>query len=322
MYKGNGVMKELLRVESVRKYFPAKGGNLLRAVDDVSFSVKEGLVFGLVGESGCGKSTLARLILRLILPTGGKIFFDGLDVVEARGEVLSKIRKGLQIVFQDPFASLNPRRRVIDTIGEALIVNKIVKKGEAKDRVVELLKKVGLNGDSLYKYPHELSGGQRQRVCIARALAVNPKLIVADEPLSALDVSIQAQIINLLEELQKGSQLSYVFISHNLQVIEHFSDVVAVMYLGKIVEFGATEELFEEPLHPYTEALLSAAPKIGVEGKGKKIILEGDIPSPLNIPSGCPFHPRCPKRFEPCDRVVPAFKEVSSERWVSCHLWG
>lgn len=315
-------MKELLRVESVRKYFPAKGGNLLRAVDDVSFSVKEGLVFGLVGESGCGKSTLARLILRLILPTGGKIFFDGLDVVEARGEVLSKIRKGLQIVFQDPFASLNPRRRVIDTIGEALIVNKIVKKGEAKDRVVELLKKVGLNGDSLYKYPHELSGGQRQRVCIARALAVNPKLIVADEPLSALDVSIQAQIINLLEELQKGSQLSYVFISHNLQVIEHFSDVVAVMYLGKIVEFGATEELFEEPLHPYTEALLSAAPKIGVEGKGKKIILEGDIPSPLNIPSGCPFHPRCPKRFEPCDRVVPAFKEVSSERWVSCHLWG
>ncbi len=322
MYKGNGVMKELLRVESVRKYFPAKGGNLLRAVDDVSFSVKEGLVFGLVGESGCGKSTLSRLILRLILPTGGKIFFDGLDVVEARGEVLSKIRKGLQIVFQDPFASLNPRMRVIDTIGEALIVNKIVKKGEAKDRVVELLKKVGLNGDSLYKYPHELSGGQRQRVCIARALAVNPKLIVADEPLSALDVSIQAQIINLLEELQKGSQLSYVFISHNLQVIEHFSDVVAVMYLGKIVEFGATEELFEEPLHPYTEALLSAAPKIGVEGKGKKIILEGDIPSPLNIPSGCPFHPRCPKRFEPCDRVVPAFKEVSSERWVSCHLRG
>jgi len=314
-------MKELLRVESVRKYFPAKGGNLLRAVDDVSFSVKEGLVFGLVGESGCGKSTLARLILRLILPTGGKIFFDGLDVVEARGEVLSKIRKGLQIVFQDPFASLNPRRRVIDTIGEALIVNKIVKKAEAKDRVVELLKRVGLNGDSLYKYPHELSGGQRQRVCIARALAVNPKLIVADEPLSALDVSIQAQIINLLEELQKGSQLSYVFISHNLQVIEHFSDVVAVMYLGKIVEFGATEELFEEPLHPYTEALLSAAPKIGVEGKGKKIILEGDIPSPLNIPSGCPFHPRCPKRFKPCDRLVPAFKEVSSKRWVSCHLW-
>lgn len=315
-------MKELLRLESVRKYFPVKDGNLLRAVDDVSFSVKEGQVFGLVGESGCGKSTLARLILRLILPTGGKILFDGLDVVEAKGEVLSKIRKGLQIVFQDPFASLNPRRRVIDTIGEALIVNKIVKRGEVKDRVVELLKKVGLDGDSLYKYPHELSGGQRQRVCIARALAVDPKLIVADEPLSALDVSIQAQIINLLEELQKGSQLSYVFISHNLQVIEHFSDVVAVMYLGKIVELGATEGLFEEPLHPYTEALLSAVPRAEVGKKTKRIILEGDVPSPLNIPSGCSFHPRCTKRFEPCDKVIPIFKEVRGKRWVSCHLYG
>jgi len=314
-------MREILRVESVRKYFPAKGGRLLRAVDDVSFSVKEGQVFGLVGESGCGKSTLARLILRLILPTGGKIFFDDLDVVEASGAVLSKIRKGLQIVFQDPFASLNPRRRIIDSIGEALIVNKIVKKSEVKDRVVELLKKVGLNGDSLYKYPHELSGGQRQRVCIARALAVNPGLIVADEPLSALDVSIQAQIINLLEELQKDFKLSYIFISHNLQVIEHFSDVVAVMYLGRIVELQATEKLFEEPLHPYTEALLSASPKIGVERKSKVIILEGDVPSPVNIPSGCSFHPRCPKRFEPCDKVIPVLKEVRSEGWVSCHLW-
>jgi len=315
-------MKEILRLESVKKYFLTKGGNILKAVDNVSFSVIEGQVFGVVGESGCGKSTLARLILRLILPTEGKIFFDGADVVEAWGEVLSRIRRGLQIVFQDPLASLNPRRRVLDAVGEALIVNKIVSKREVKDRVVELLKKVGLNGDSLYKYPHELSGGQRQRVCIARALAVNPRLIVADEPLSALDVSIQAQIINLLEDLQKDSQLSYVFISHNLQVIEHFTDIVAVMYLGRIVELQATEKLFEEPLHPYTEALLSAAPKIEVERRGERVILEGDVPSPVNIPSGCSFHPRCPKRFEPCDKVIPAFKEVRSERWVACHLWG
>jgi len=314
-------MRDILKLQSVKKYFPAKGGELLKAVDDVSFSVKEGDIFGVVGESGCGKSTLARLILRLILPTDGKIYFDDLDVIRARGEVLSRIRKGLQIIFQDPFASLNPRKRIIDAIGEAMIVNKIAQKTEIKDRVIELLRKVGLNGDSLYKYPHELSGGQRQRICIARALSVNPKLIVADEPLSALDVSIQAQIINLLEDLQKDSCLSYIFISHNLHVIEHFSDMVAVMYLGRIVEQSPTEEIFKEPLHPYTEALLSAVPIPDVERQRKRIVLEGDVPSPVDVPSGCSFHPRCPKRFKPCDTVAPIFKEVEKERWVSCHLY-
>jgi len=314
-------MKELLKLQGVKKYFKVKGRNFLKAVDGVSFSVREAEVFGLVGESGCGKSTLARLILRLMEPTEGSIFFDNIDVLNARGETLSRIRKSLQIIFQDPLAALNPRKRVIDTIGEALLINRIVKRKEVKELTVELLQKVGLDADSLYKYPHEFSGGQRQRICIARALAVNPKLIVADEPLSALDVSIQAQIINLLEDLQKDSELAYVFVSHNLHVIEHFSDIVAVMYLGKIVEMSKSEELFKEPLHPYTEALLSAVPEPEVDGKPRRIILEGDVPSPVHIPQGCPFHPRCHKRFKPCDTMVPVFKEVEKEKWVSCHLW-
>jgi len=314
-------MKELLRLENVKKYFPVKDNHFLKAVDDVSFAVHEAEVFGLVGESGCGKSTLGKLILRLIEPTGGKIFFDGLDVLNAGGQELSKIRRGLQIIFQDPLASLNPRMRILDTIGEALVVNNIVNRREVKDRVVNLLEKVGLDTDSLYKYSHEFSGGQRQRICIARALAVNPKMIVADEPLSALDVSIQAQIINLLEDLQKDSGLAFVFISHNLLAIEHFSNNVAVMYLGKIVEMSGTDELFKEPMHPYTEALLSAVPKPEVGEKGGRIILEGDVPSPVHIPPGCPFHPRCHKRFEPCDIIVPVYKEAKRNRWVSCHLW-
>lgn len=315
-------MNEFLRLQDVKKYFPAKGGRLLKAVDGVNFSVSAAEVFGLVGESGCGKSTLARLILRLIEPSGGQIFFDGLDVTKARGRDMQKIRRGLQIIFQDSLASLNPRKRVLDAIGEALIINKIVRKREVKDRVVHLLQRVGLDADVLYRYPHEFSGGQRQRICIARALAVNPKLIVADEPLSALDVSIQAQIINLLEELQKENKLAYVFISHNLPAIEHFSDRVGVMYLGRIVEMSRTEELFRGPLHPYTEALLSAVPKLVMGEKGKKIVLEGDVPSPVDIPAGCPFHPRCPKRFDRCSKETPLLKEIRKDRWVSCHLWG
>lgn len=316
-------MREMLRLQSVKKYFPLKGRNFLKAVDDISFSVKESQVFGLVGESGCGKSTVARLSLKLMEPTEGRIFFDDIDVVNARGEALSKIRKGLQIIFQDPLAALNPRKRVIDTVGEALFVNSIVKKRrELKDRVVQLLQKVGLDSDALYKYPHEFSGGQRQRICIARALAVSPKLIVADEPLSALDVSIQAQIINLLDDLRKSSELAYVFISHNLHVIEHFSDIVAVMYLGKIVEMSKTGEIFKEPFHPYTEALLSAVPTPEIDKRAERIVLEGDVPSPVHIPAGCPFHPRCHKRFEPCDTIVPVYKEAKKDRWVSCHLWG
>ena len=312
---------ELLRLENVKKYFPVRGHHFLRAVDDVSFAVHEAEVFGLVGESGCGKSTLGKLILKLMETTAGRIIFDGIDITKARKPELSRIRRGLQIIFQDPLASLNPRIRVLDTIGEALVVNKIVSRTKVKDRVADLLNKVGLNADSLYKYPHEFSGGQRQRICIARALAVNPKMIVADEPLSALDVSIQAQIINLLDGLQKDSGLAFVFISHYLPAIEHFSDNVAVMYLGKIVEMSGTAELFGAPKHPYTEALLSAVPKPDVKGKVGRIILEGDVPSPVHIPPGCPFHPRCPKRFGPCDKEIPDFREVENNRWVSCHLW-
>lgn len=313
--------KELLRLENIKKYFPVKDNNYLKAVDDVSFSVKESEVFGLVGESGCGKSTLAKLILRLIETTDGHIFFDGVDFLKARRQEIKKIRRSLQIIFQDPLASLNPRKRILDAIGEALIINHIVKRSEVRDRVAFLLEKVGLNTDALNKYPHEFSGGQRQRICIARVLAVNPRLIVADEPLSALDVSIQAQIINLLEDLQKESGLAYVFVSHNLLAIKHFSDTVAVMYLGKIVEMSNTSELFAEPMHPYTEALLSAVPKPQVKRDDKRIILEGDVPSPVHIPSGCPFHPRCHRRFAPCDTVVPEYREARNGRWVSCHLW-
>lgn len=312
---------ELLILENVKKYFPVKGKEVLKAVDDVSFSVKEGEVFGLVGESGCGKSTLGRLILKLLEPTGGKIVFNGIDVIKARGKEMSEIRKGLQIIFQDPLASLNPRMRILDAVGEGLIVNNIMKRKDVKDRVVSLLEKVGIGSDSLNKYPHEFSGGQRQRICIARALAVNPRMIVADEPLSALDVSIQAQIINLLEDLQKGAGLSFVFISHNLLAIEHFCSTVAVMYLGKIVEMSPAADLFHEPLHPYTEALLSDVPRPEIGEKAKRIILKGDVPSPVHIPPGCPFHTRCHRRFEPCDKKVPAYKEAKPDRWVSCHLW-
>ena len=314
-------MIELLKLQNIKKYFPIKNGKLLKAVDGVSFSVNESQVFGLVGESGCGKSTLARIIPGLIKPTEGEIYFDDINVTRAKGEALSKIRRGVQIVFQDPLASLNPRRRVIDTVGEAILIHNIVKKNQIKDLVVQLLQRVGLDADALYKYPHEFSGGQRQRICIARALSVNPKLIVADEPLSALDVSIQAQILNLLEELQESSNLAFILITHNLHVIEYFSDIVAVMYLGKIVEMSKTEEIIQKPFHPYTEALLSAMPEPVIDKKSERIILEGDVPSPVDIPSGCPFHPRCHKRFEPCDKIVPVYKEAVKDRWVSCHLW-
>jgi oligopeptide transport system ATP-binding protein len=314
-------MKELLRVQGVKKYFPAKGRSFLKAVDDVSFSISHREIFGLVGESGCGKSTLARLILRLMEPTEGQIFFNGLNVTTADGRELSEVRRGMQIIFQDPLASLNPRMKVMDTIGEALLVNNLVKKGEIKDRVIKLLDMVGLDTDVLYRYPHEFSGGQRQRICIARALAVSPEIIVADEALSALDVSIQAQIMNLLEDLQRDTGMAYLFISHNLLAIEHFSDSVAVMYLGRIVEMSGTEALFKEPMHPYTEALLSSIPRPEIRGDIKRTVLDGDVPSQLAIPPGCPFHPRCPKRFEPCDRKVPEYKEARDRRWVACHLW-
>jgi oligopeptide/dipeptide ABC transporter ATP-binding protein len=314
----------IIDVADLKKYFPVKKGafakqDWLKAVDGVNFSVREGAVFSLVGESGSGKSTVARLILRLITPTSGKIFFQGKDIQALRGDSLREFRKSAQIIFQDPFASLNPRMTVFDTISEPLKIHKLVKRSELKDKVVSLLGSVGLQADVLTRYPHEFSGGQRQRICIARALAVSPKVIVADEPLSALDVSIQAQILNILQELKSQSNISFLFISHELRVVQYFSDEIAVMYLGKIVEYAKTEELFNNPLHPYTIELLSSAPKIKPDGK-KREILKGDVPSPIDIPPGCPFHPRCPKRFDPCDKVVPELKETGG-RLVSCHLF-
>jgi oligopeptide/dipeptide ABC transporter ATP-binding protein len=314
----------IIDVVELRKYFPVKREvfarqEWLKAVDGVDFSVEEGTVFSLVGESGSGKSTVARLILRLIPPTSGNIFFRGKDILELRGKSLLEFRKSVQIIFQDPFASLNPRMTVFDTVSEPLKIHKIVKRSELKDAVVNLLESVGLHADVLNRYPHEFSGGQRQRICIARALAVSPGVIVADEPLSALDVSIQAQILNILQELKRKSNISFFFISHDLRVVRYFSDEVAVMYLGKIVEYSKADELFGNPLHPYTIELLASAPKIKPDGK-KREILKGDVPSPIDIPPGCPFHPRCLKRFEPCDRVIPVLKKTK-DRLVSCHLF-
>jgi oligopeptide/dipeptide ABC transporter ATP-binding protein len=314
----------IIDVVSLGKYFPVKRKAFakqewLKAVDGVTFSIKDGAVFALVGESGSGKSTVARLVLRLIKPTSGKILFRGVDIQTFGGTSLREFRKSVQIIFQDPFASLNPRMTVFDTVSEPLKIHKFCKKAELKDKVVELLNSVGLQHEVLYHYPHEFSGGQRQRICIARALAVSPQVLVADEPLSALDVSIQAQILNILQDLQRQSGISFLFISHDLRVVQYFSDEVAVMYLGKIVERAPTEELFNNPQHPYTGELLTSAPKLKPEAK-KREILKGDVPSPIDIPPGCPFHPRCPKRFDPCNKLVPELKEING-RFVSCHLF-
>ena len=314
----------IIDVADLKKYFPVKRKAFakhewLKAVDDINFSIKDGAVFALVGESGSGKSTVARLVLKLIQPTSGKIVFRGKNIGELKGDSLREFRKSVQIIFQDPFSSLNPRMTVLDTISEPLKIHKVVKRSELKDKVVSLLRSVGLQTDVLNRYPHEFSGGQKQRICIARALAVSPEVIVADEPLSALDVSIQAQILNILQGLKKQSSISFLFISHELRVVQYFSDEVAVMYLGKIIEYSKADELFSNPLHPYTIELLSSAPKIKSDGR-KREILKGDVPSPIDIPPGCPFHPRCPKRFEPCDKEVPLLKDIQ-RRLVSCHLF-
>lgn len=320
----------LLKVNALRKYFAVKKGLmtkplLVKAVDGVDFSLDEDRIFALVGESGCGKSTVARLVLRLITPTSGEVLFQGKDVLNLNGDSLEVFRKSVQIIFQDPFASLNPRKSILDTISEPLKIHRIVEKHRMKDKVVELLSKVGLSSEVLHRYPHEFSGGQRQRICIARALAVSPRVIVADEPLSALDVSVQAQILNLLQDLKRKYKISFLFISHDLRVVHYFSDTVGVMYLGKIVEYAKTEDLFRRPFHPYTVVLLSSAPAIPVSSLTPSNVsrsgaLQGEVPSPIEIPPGCPFHPRCPKRFEPCDKIVPELKEVD-ERFVSCHLY-
>lgn len=314
----------IIDVIDLRKYFPVKRKAFakqewLKAVDGITFSLRDGAVFALVGESGSGKSTVARLILRLSLPTSGTISFQGDDIQNLKRDSLLQFRKSVQIIFQDPFASLNPRMTVFDTLSEPFKIHRLVKKSDLQGRVISLLNSVGLQSDILNRYPHEFSGGQRQRLCIARALAVSPKIIVADEPLSALDVSIQAQILNILQGLQKQSNISFLFISHDLRVVQYFSDEVAVMYLGKIVEHAGTNDLFSSPFHPYTVELLASAPRIKPDGR-KREILKGDVPSPIDIPPGCPFHPRCPKRFDPCDKLVPELKETKG-RLVSCHLF-
>jgi oligopeptide transport system ATP-binding protein len=317
----------LLRVRDLVKRFPIKGGWLGRevenvhAVSGVSFDLMAGETLGVVGESGCGKSTTGRCILRLIEPTSGAVWFEGKDVTHAGKDELRALARDMQIIFQDPYASLNPRMTVGAIVGEALIIHKLTKsRAEFEARIVELLETVGLNADHMRRYPHEFSGGQRQRIGIARALAVSPKLIVCDEAVSALDVSIQAQVINLLEDLQAKFNLTYIFIAHDLSVVEHISDRVAVMYLGRIVELGEADAVFGSPLHPYTQALLRAAPQMRLGRRDEKVALAGELPSPLAVPAGCPFHPRCPLAFARCRVEMPALHAGPDCHRAECHL--
>jgi oligopeptide transport system ATP-binding protein len=318
----------LIEVEDLVKHFPIKRGILfdkeigrVRAVDGVSFSVKRGETLGLVGESGCGKSTLARTILQLLEPTSGSVRFEGNEIVGLQGKELQTLRRQMQMIFQDPYASLNPRKRVSQIVGEPLVLHDVAEGEELKRQVQELLERVGLNPEHYTRHPHEFSGGQRQRIGIARALALRPKLIIADEPVSALDVSIQAQIINLLEDLQGEFELTYIFVAHDLGVVRHVSDRIAVMYLGKIVEIGPAEEVYANPIHPYTLSLLSAVPipDPRANANRKPIILEGDVPSPANPPAACRFHTRCPYATEICSEVEPDLVHYGNGHWAACH---
>ncbi|MBO5046322.1 MAG: dipeptide ABC transporter ATP-binding protein [Clostridia bacterium] len=317
----------LLQVKNLKKYFPLKKSFLsknqtyLRAVDGISFNLKQGKTVGIVGESGCGKTTMGRTVLRLYDVTGGEILFEGQDIANLKGEALRKIRPNFQMIFQDPYSSLSPRMPVGEIIGEAVRVHNIVPKSDYKDYIIDVMKKCGLQPHYFERYPHEFSGGQRQRICIAKALALKPKLVICDEPVSALDVSIQAQVINLFKDLQERDNLAYVFISHDLSVVEHISDEVGVMYLGNMVEFGSKKDLFDHPMHPYTQALFSAVPVPDPDVKMKRIILQGDIPSPANPPAGCKFHTRCSRCMDICKEVEPQFRDYGNGHCVACHLY-
>ena len=318
----------LLEIRDLKKHFPVGEGlfsrnkGVLKAVDGVNLSVEEGETLGLVGESGCGKSTLGRAILRLIEPTSGEVFFQGKNLLAMAQRELRDMRRQMQIIFQDPYASLNPRMRVGDIVGEGLEIHKLAKGKAKRERVLELLHQVGLREEHYDRYPHEFSGGQRQRIGIARALAVSPKFIVCDEPVSSLDVSIQAQIINLLQELQEKMHLTYLFISHDLRVVEHISHRVAIMYLGKVVEIAKSDSIYQDAKHPYTKALLSAVPMPDTSKKKERVVLEGDVPSPVNPPSGCTFHPRCSYREAICDKTEPPLEFGAAGHGVACHVFG
>jgi oligopeptide/dipeptide ABC transporter ATP-binding protein len=309
----------LISINNLVKHFPVEGSDdVVRAVDGVTFQIFAGETLGLVGESGCGKSTVGRCLLRLIEPTAGEVNFEGRNVLALDRKELRQMRREMQIIFQDPYASLNPRMKIGDIVGEPLVIHNEGSKSERRERVAQLLRRVGLDPDYMNRYAHEFSGGQRQRIGVARTLALNPKLIVADEPVSALDVSVQAQVVNLLQELQEEFRLTYLFISHGLAVVEHISTRVAVMYLGRIVEIAPAADLYAQPLHPYTQALLSAIPIPDPRQKRKRIILQGDVPTPINPPSGCRFRTRCPIAIEDCAHIDPELREVSPGHSVAC----